>query len=78
MCPARHDVLDPRWISNLVEAPPLIELFFQLVSIPFVAALVRDLRIGECRLRRVFAGLADVMPTDSEAEIIGGGRPRLK
>ena len=77
MSPARHDVLNPRLIANLVEVPPLIELFFQLVAIPSVAALVRDLRVGVCRPRRVYAGLADVMPTDCEAEIIRGGRLRL-
>ena len=78
MSPARHDVLDPRLIANLVEVPPpLIELFFQLVAIPSVAVLVRDLHIGVCRPRRVYAGLADVMPTAYETEIIASGRLRL-
>jgi hypothetical protein len=77
MSPARHDVLDPRLIANLVEVPPLIKLFFQLVAIPSVAALVRDLRIGVCRPHRVYAGLADVMPTAYETEIIASGRLRL-
>jgi hypothetical protein len=75
--PGKARRLDPRLIANLVEVPPLIELFFQLVAIPSVAALVRDLRIGVCRPRRVCAGLADVKPTDCEAEIIRGGRLRL-